>query len=498
MSRRPSALPGLLALAVLAPALAACGEGAAEEPAATPAPATSPAAPVTPSQRVPDVSGTQVPADLAADLTALLDERARALRVGDAAAYDALLDTTDAGFVTAQQGYFDNLAQLPVAELTYDVQPASLVRQGRDYWVVVGVGLRLRGFDDETVHTYDRFRFSPSGPDGAFRLSSVTDRRWEKANDVPQQPWDLEPVQVVKRGDVLGVFDAGTAAYADRVVAAVRREAPDVAGQVPYGWTGSTVLYALSDDAFLDTLEVPGGDPATLDGLTFSLPVSASDPTIAATRVVLQPDVLDQPAAERDRLLRHELTHLAVGVHDDGAPVWLSEGIAEYVSVRRQAPAQRRVSSEALAAARAGVRRMPADDTFNDADSAVHYGVSWWTCEHLAATYGPAALWTLLDQLARPGVDPVAVTRRLTGTTPDQLARRGAKLLVETYAPESSRGRGQGSRAAGAGGAGGAQGGRDRGGDAAGAARGEGQGGGRADRGDRDARDPGGPRRAGR
>jgi len=491
-SRRPRApaLPGLLVLAVLAPALVACGAGAAEEP--TTAPATTPAAPVTPSQRVPPASGTQVPADLAADITALLDARARALRAGDAAAYDASLDTTDAGFVTAQQGYFDNLAQLPVAELTYDVQPASLVRQGRDYWVVVDVGLRLRGFDDAAVHTFDRFRFSPSGLDGGLRLSSVTDRRWERANDVPQQPWDLEPVQVVRRGDVLGVFDAGTAAYADRVVADVTREAPDVAGQVPYGWTGSTVLYALSDDAFLDTLEVPGGDPATLDGLTFSLPVSATDATIASTRVVLQPDVLDQPAAERDRLLRHELTHLAVGVHDDGAPVWLSEGIAEYVSVRRQAPAQRRVSSEALAAARAGVRTMPADDTFNDADSAVHYGVAWWTCEHLAATYGPAALWTLLDQLARPGVDPVAVTRRLTGTTPDQLARRGAKLLVETYAPDPPRGRGAG------GGRGGGAGGD------AGTGRGDGQGDGRTaggdgdDRGGRDAGDAGRSGSAGR
>ena len=34
------------------------------------------------------------------------------------------------------------------------------------------------------------------------------------------------------------------------------------------------------------------------------------------------------------RITRHELSHIAIGVRDDGAPAWVSEGIAEYLGAR--------------------------------------------------------------------------------------------------------------------------------------------------------------------
>ena len=82
-------------------------------------------------------------------------------------------------------------------------------------------------------------------------------------------------------------------------------------------------------------------------------------------------------------------THVAIGEHDDHAPIWLSEGLAECVSVRPLAPEDRAVSDAPIAAAGAGGR--PSCRTTRRSTtrtSALHYGVSWWACEYLAPTFG--------------------------------------------------------------------------------------------------------------
>jgi hypothetical protein len=128
--------------------------------------------------------------------------------------------------------------------------------------------------------------------------------------------------------------------------------------------------------------------------------------------------------------VRHELTHAAIGAHDDHAPVWLGEGLAEYVSVQAEPVADRVVPDEALAAARTGLSELPDDRTFNDADATAHYGLAWWACEYVAATSGQAALWTLLDQL-----DTGARLESVLGISPRMLARRASRLLLATFEP---------------------------------------------------------------
>ena len=213
--------------------------------------------------------------------------------------------------------------------------------------------------------------------------------------------------------------------------------------RVPYAWPQRVVVYALSDVAFLDRLEdLPGEDAEILDAVAFTVPtgtvVDGRD-EIAATRIVVNPRVLTSARADRDRLMRHELTHVAVGERDDMAPLWLGEGLAEWVSVQALAPEDRQVVDSALQAVERGVRTMPDNDEFNDIDYESHYALAWWTCEYLATTYGPQAPWTLLDALADTQVDPQTDVRQVvTGLlqlSVDQLARRGAKLMITTYDP---------------------------------------------------------------
>lgn len=384
-----------------------------------------------PAPTVPDLPD---PRDLVADVSRQLDTRAAALLQHDEAAFDRTLAGAAPGFVTAQEGYYANLAQLPVEALTYDPVPSSLVRTGRSYWINVEVSFQLAGYDAVPVSTPDRFRFSPTGPHGGYRLSSTTDAAWEAAHGVHGQPWDVEPVQVRTRDGVLAVFDASSVTDAAAVMRSLAQGARAVQAQVPYGWDGRVVVDVLSDDSFIAGLgDVPGGDPQNLDGVAFTVPASVSDPRVAATRVALAPASLAATPAALAQLVRHELTHVAVGAHDYHAPLWLSEGLAEWVSVQPMPRSAQEVPAAALAVAASPHLTMPLDSDFNGPDAAVNYTIGWWACEYLSATYGTLEPWLLLDALGQPGATTRSVLHDFFRLSPDQLARRGGRLLVATY-----------------------------------------------------------------
>ena len=311
------------------------------------------------------VTITDAPPDVLQGLESTLGRRAAAVRDGDERAFLAGLAKGDAALRDQQRTYFANLRQLPLAVFDYSLDPADLVRDGDDYWIVVNLALQLDGFDDEPVVSRDRFRFTPGDQPGRFRLASVTDLQWEVENAGQPQPWDDGEVVVTRADGVLGIFDAGSVRASDKLLASVQRGITDVAGVVPSSWSQSVVVYAFSNTAFLATLPgLPGGDPTSVDGVAFPVFAAAGREgggRLVATRFVLHPRMLDEEGRARDRLVRHELTHVAIGEGDDRAPVWLSEGLAEWVSVQRLPPEKRTISEAAIEAARAGVVEMPAD-----------------------------------------------------------------------------------------------------------------------------------------
>jgi hypothetical protein len=366
--------------------------------------------------------------DVVQGLSRTLAHRAAAVRRADVDAFSAGIGGGPA-FREDQRVWFDNLTRLPVGRLAYRVDPGSLVRLEDAYWVTVSVSLQLAGYDPAPVVTADRYRFAPvPHRPGRWRLTSVTDADWEARHDVRSQPWDSGPVEVREGSGVLGIFDAGSVSDAAALLESVERGIAAVGAEVPYDWSRSVVVYALSDAAFLDTLEdVPGDDPGDLDAVAF--------PAGDGTRFVLNPTVLHRPGDERDRLVRHELTHVAVGPRDDTVPVWLAEGLAEYVSVRPLAPEDRRIPQAAVVAAENAADDLPDDATFNDDDSDAHYGLAWWAIEYVADAYGEDAPWLLLDAMAAPGADPARVLRDQFGTSTHALARGASRLILALYEP---------------------------------------------------------------
>ena len=387
-------------------------------------------------------ASASVPPDVQAGLRVALDQRAEAVLADDASGFLSGLAPGDRGLRRQQRTYFANLVQLPIGVFDYTLDPSGIVRDGDTYQAVVELRTELTGFDERPVVSRDRFRFTASGEPGQYAVAAVGDPTWEAEHDVRLQPWETGPIVVRQVPGVLGVFDGRSVVHADRLLADVQQGITDVSGVVPLDWSRAVVVYALSDPAYLASIpDLPGGDPRTLDGVAFPVPAEPGKPALASTRFALHPRLLAHDGLGRERLIRHELTHVAIGRRDDHAPVWLSEGLAEYVSVRPLPPEQRGISQSAIDAARAGFRELPTDAAFNDGDSQAHYGEAWWACEYVAASFGEPTLWSLLEQLDDPKLDATgqsAVLRAWIGLTGRQLARRAGELLLLTFGPTAA------------------------------------------------------------
>ena len=104
----------------------------------------------------------------------------------------------------------------------------------------------------------------------------------------------------------------------------------------------------------------------------------------------LQPD-------GRRVVITHELTHVAIRSSTTRpAPLWLSEGMADYVGYLGLGLPRSRVAAPWLARVRAGTapRRLPSDADFDPARTRIGpaYAAAWLACSRLADRYGQARL----------------------------------------------------------------------------------------------------------
>ena len=175
-----------------------------------------------------------------------------------------------------------------------------------------------------------------AGAGAARRLVGDRRRRGSSAHRVQPQPWDLGPVEVRAGAGVLGVFDAGVGC-AGALLASVEAGISDVSAWVPYDWSRTVVVYALSDPTFLASLEdVPGDDPGDLDAVVRSRPAGAG------TRFVLNPRMVDQPARPATGWSATS-SPTSPSATATTPPRSGSEGLAEWVSVRPLPPEERRL-----------------------------------------------------------------------------------------------------------------------------------------------------------
>lgn len=374
------------------------------------------------SSIAPTPSPSQRVADLRAGEQQLLDQRARAVRLHDRPLFLRTLDRHDNRLVRQQRRLFDNLVQLPLRRFRYQVAPAGHH---------VALVMQLAGYDAVPVRQPLTVRFGRVH--GRLRIL-------QEGPGARPRPWDLARIHVERAPGVLGIFDRGMWPQAREVVAAVEKGRRQVTAAVPFTWNDHVVVYGFTSRRVLSSFrDVPGGGSIThLGAMTFPVYSGPDGGRLAAMRFTVLPSSVQAGQPFLGRIIRHELTHVAVGSHDDGDPAWVSEGIAEYVGARPLPPSQRRIPRIAVQRAAEGVSSMPASRSFNGPDQEWNYALAWMACDYIAHTQGESTMWRLMTALHADGrgtpdsrQDPVL--RQVLGYDSHELARRAAARILAIY-----------------------------------------------------------------
>ncbi len=365
-----------------------------------------------------------------AAVRAALQARARAVRGGDAAPY--LAYTQSGPERERDRTRYTHMVALGVSEVTLVsarevVPPVPVASEAAAKWDVEATfDYRIGGFDREPRRFVLDMTFSapPASPE---RLTITASR----PSDRPQ-PWDIENMQV-RRSDTVLVVGSGAGADLDEVLARASRASTQV--RDVWGVVAPSVWVVPSDVEQAEHLL--GRDPGGLDDVAAATdgPLEPGVPA-GADRIVLNPEAWSslQPLG-RDVVLTHELTHVAVRATTvRGVPLWLSEGLAEYVAYRGVRLPEATVAAPLVSRLRAeGVpSHLPGPDRFDPGtgDIAAAYAEAWLAVRTLVETHGEAQVVRFYRDAAS------AVTTEGSSSDPDTIAEAALARVLRTTLAE--------------------------------------------------------------
>jgi hypothetical protein len=236
---------------------------------------------------------------------------------------------------------------------------------------------RVRGAHDDQVRVVavlEEHTLAGQDGDGPARhrhtLTFVDDDGWRLADDQggrrlgrsePTHLWDLGPVTTTEQGPVLALHHPDAPGVSDLVAEtadAVRR----LRDRWPAPWREEVALIVPRDSEELTELLDVGIDLD--DFLAFLSATTHSGPggfELTGPRLVVNPDRFPDRPDLRERVLLHELVHVATRpVASPWMPLWLEEGVAQ--ALGEQGPSTGHTSQ--LDAAGAAGRRLPTDSEF--------------------------------------------------------------------------------------------------------------------------------------
>ncbi|MFB6808143.1 hypothetical protein [Streptomyces sp. NPDC056387] len=323
------------------------------------------------------------------------------------------------------------LAGIPLEGWAYEVSAVS--RSGDRATARAQLHYRLTGYDKAPAGSAREVRLSRDG--GRWRVSGDG-----PAPGAPPELWDQGPVAVVRGAHSLvlgGGQDAGTlsavAAEADRAV-------PAVSAGWPRPWAGRVVvLVPASLERMAQLLGRPAAEYRGMGAVTTGRVGAAAAP---ADRVVVNPEGwAELSGAGRGVVLTHEVTHVATRAATTArTPLWLSEGLADWVAYRGTATTPQQAAPALGRAVRGGglPGALPADGEFafgGDPEALARaYEGAWLACRLIASRWGDAVLVRLYE---RAGREPLASALEETvgGDPPGLTLAWQAALRQELGAP---------------------------------------------------------------
>lgn len=402
-------------------------------------------------------------------VTRLLDDLTGTITSGDVPKIGSLLDdastpafrsrwvTAAENFTPRASGRGDSGGPLQFARFRYQLAPTEEAEtlvpadvQGRldangssDAWVApvelryaLG-GERAPGVDEPEVVVTTQFVVARYGDE--WKLVGDTAALGEEPT--PTQLWELPG---------LSVSDVATAGGTSVVTRYLRTSAaaanlpellPDAVDAVTAFWGDSwdrrAVLVTTSDqDEFAGLVTQDGGAIGAAAAATVYSRVDFPRRTAIGQRVVFTPAADDLAPPTLDVVLRHELTHVAARAQTAlDAPLWITEGVAEYVgrkgTYRRLADA----APDLTEAVRAGntPTALPDDVAFaiDGQTSQLAYQSAWSMAAYIADRYDEARLKRFYLGVAATA-DPTrqdAAIRAALGVSRDELITGWGKWL---------------------------------------------------------------------
>ncbi|TCC66434.1 hypothetical protein E0H73_06020 [Kribbella pittospori] len=367
------------------------------------------------------------------EVDAVLARRSAAVLKGDVKGFLAAVDPKQPQLVARQRTLFTNLRQFAFTSLTYFVgderpAPAQIAQYGpTTFSTRVMMRYQLTGLDAKPVQTDVGYTFVRRGTAWVLVTDNAIDETLSP--DGHRQPWDFGPVAVVHRGKVVVVVDRGEKALGDKIAKASQGAVDGVRRHWPRPWNGAVMVVAMSEPQVLSILWTSGaGRGWTVAAKAVSLydgdPWTQRQTAPVSSRIVVNPAVRKQ--LDQD-LLVHEMTHVATLRLGTRAPLWLVEGIAEYVraaSIEDDPkwtvdPYRKTVRTKYLPS----MKVLPGQAEFN-ADGDRAYGQSWWITSYLEDRLGEKKLAALYTDLAQHNTTQAAfatILKKHTGKTAPQL-----------------------------------------------------------------------------
>lgn len=392
-------------------------------PASTASSAPSPARPRT------DAAARHA-AERAADVAALLERRATAIRAHDRLAFAATLDPRSTAFRASQLRMFDALRAVPLASWRYDLDQdagtppgaPALAKYRAEAWAPrATLRYQLRGFDDVPTTMEQFFTFV------------LRSGRWYTASDTDAPPgqktardlWDFGALQVVRGSRSLVLGHPGHAALLRDLARQADAAVPRVSAVWGEAWSRRAVVVVPDTQAELAAILGDDTDLSRIAAVAVAeLPRSDDGERPVGNRILVNPPNFRRLGANGRRVvITHEVTHVATrDVSGPGVPTWLVEGFADYVGYLGTGLSARAICQELVADVRAGrvPTALPTDGDFDGGNA------------RLAQAYESAwlAVRLVADRVGRPGL--VAFYRAVGTSTAGSAANAVADAMRTT------------------------------------------------------------------
>ncbi|GAA4610943.1 hypothetical protein GCM10023195_46200 [Actinoallomurus liliacearum] len=354
-------------------------------------------------------SAATVPAPSPATVTTLLQRRSRAVLTHDRTAFLATVDPSAQAFRAGQETLFDNLAKVPLAAWRESLADTRAAAAADDGWTArLTLTYRLRGFDTKDA-AYTQYLTFQRHQGTGWVVSG--DGSTHGLRDDPQI-WDGPDLTVIrgKRSLVLGEGGTGVGDGTGVTEGAETRTAElrDIARRLDTGvglvskvvgdrWARRVVALAPATEQQAEELV---GDVRNLGDIAALATVSggAGEADGGVDRVVITPTAFGRlNGLGRHVVLTHELVHVAMGGARDGhTPMWLVEGLADYVGYKDAGVSTRAaarelaglISSDGLPAAPPGRSAF----TGSGERLSAAYEEAWLACRMIAERYGEGRL----------------------------------------------------------------------------------------------------------